>query len=240
MLHKNYFYFFCLFFILYNCKDDVTVTFSETLVTTKNNELVEINIPKALEKNNISSEINLEISKTVINALHVGETDAINSNSIEESIDLFNKEYHAFNSDFPDIAQPWEAQIDGEVLFQSADIISISITSYVNTGGAHGITSISFLNFSASTGKRIKNEDLIINKKAFENIAKTYFNDALTEDTVLFEPNTFKLPENIGFNYEGVLLLYNQYEIAPYSTGIIDFVIPFEKVSSFLSFDNPN
>ncbi|CAH8282954.1 uncharacterized protein DUF3298 [Mariniflexile fucanivorans] len=220
-----------------SCNEDLKTTFLDTKITTANNKLVEINVPKAIENNQITTQINNEINNTVIAALQTGEEDTATSSTIEESITTFNNEYTAFNKDFPDVSQPWEAQIDGEVMFQSPKIISIAITSYVNTGGAHGITHISFLNFESSTGKRIENTNLIKNKKAFENVAQTYFKDAITEEDVIFEPNTFKLPANIGFNDEGVILLYNQYEIAPYSTGIIEFTIPIEKVTKYLAFD---
>ncbi|MFD0990685.1 DUF3298 domain-containing protein [Mariniflexile jejuense] len=240
MLLKKYTLILCLFFILFNCKEELTITFIETKITTSNNNLVEVTIPKAIENSIISSEINTEVSNLVIAALQVGDTDTKTSKSIEESINAFNNEYNAFNTEFPNISQPWEAQIDGEILFQSHEVISISITSYVNTGGAHGSTHISFLNFNAATGKRIKNNDLIKNKAAFETVAKTYFNTAIEDEDDLFEPNEFKLPENIGFTENSIILLYNQYEIAPYSTGIIDFTIPIEKVSAYLSFNSSN
>jgi hypothetical protein len=206
-------------------------------MTTPNNKLVEVNIPKASGNSVVAKQINDEINKTAVAVLQIGEQNAITSKTIEESIVLFNDEYQTFNSDFPDVSQPWEAQIDGEVMFQSPEVISISVTSYVNTGGAHGNTNISFLNFNASTGKRIQNSDLIKNKEAFKTIAKSYFKEAVTEDDVLFDPDNFQLPTNVGFTEEGIILLYNTYEIAPYSTGIIDFTIPFEKVNDILAFN---
>ncbi|MFI0429850.1 DUF3298 domain-containing protein [Mariniflexile sp. HMF6888] len=209
----------------------------DTNITTANNKLVEVNILKAIGNNSVANQINDEINKTVVAALQIGEQDAMTSKTIEESITLFNEEYRAFNTAFPDISQPWEAQIDSEIMFQSPEVISVSVTSYVNTGGAHGNITISFLNFDASTGKRIQNSDLIKNKDAFKTIAKSYFKDAVTEDDVLFDPDNFQLPANIGFSEEGLILLYNTYEVAPYSTGIIDFTIPIEKVSDFLAFN---
>ena len=44
----------------------------------------------------------------------------------------------------------------------------------------------------------------------------------------------FQLPENIGFNNNGLLLLYNTYEIASYAQGYTEFVIPFNDCESFL------
>lgn len=236
MLYKKLLLLICFSSFIFSCNEELKTTFSNTNITTPNNKLVEVNIPKAIGNDLVIAEINSELSKTVIATLQIGDPDTITSKSIEESIASFNIEYNKFNKDFPDVSQPWEAQIDGEVMFQSAEVISIAITSYTNTGGAHGNTNISFLNFEATTGKRIQNNDLITNKDAFKTVAKSYFKNAITEDDVIFKPDTFQLPTNIGFNEEGVILLYNTYEIAPYSTGIIDFTIPIEKVSDYLAF----
>ncbi|WP_445735361.1 DUF3298 and DUF4163 domain-containing protein [Mariniflexile sp.] len=228
------------FFFIFSCNKEASkTTFSETSITTDNNKLVEVNIVKANGNSLASNEINSEIKKIVMAALQIGEPETMTSKSIEESIRVFNDEYNAFNADFPDTTAPWEAQIDGEIMFQSPEIISIAITSYVNTGGAHGITNISFLNFNALTGKRILNNNLFTDEAAFKEAAKPYFKAAIEADDVLFEPDNFQLPANIGYNEEGIVLIYNTYEIAPYSTGIIDFTIPIDEVSSYLVFDGP-
>jgi hypothetical protein len=237
MLYKKSLLFIVSFFVLLSCNEELTTTFIDINITTDNNNLVEINIPNAIGTDLISTNINSEISKVVITELHVGETDSSTAKSIEESITLFNEEYNAFNTDFPDSTAPWEVQIDGELLFQSYEIISIAITSYMNTGGAHGITNISFINFDAATGKRISNDKLFENEAAFKDAAQPYFEAALKEDDIIFDPDNFKLPANIGYNEEGIIFLYNTYEIASYSTGIIDFTIPIDKVSPFLVFD---
>ncbi|MDO7172270.1 DUF3298 and DUF4163 domain-containing protein [Mariniflexile sp. AS56] len=236
MLYRKILLCIGLLSFIYSCNEDLKPSFSDINITTSNNKLVEVNLPKAIGDDSISSKINSEINKTVAAALQIGEQDSATTKTVEESITLFNEEYNAFNTDFPDVSLPWEAQVDGEVMFQSVRVISVSITSYVNTGGAHGITTISFLNFDPSTGKRIQNNEWIQNKEGFKSIAASYLEEAVKEDGVLFESDNFQLPNNIGFNESGVILLYNTYEIAPYSTGIIEFTIPIEKVQAFLAF----
>jgi hypothetical protein len=44
----------------------------------------------------------------------------------------------------------------------------------------------------------------------------------------------FKLPENIGFNDEGVIFLYNTYELSSYAQGITEFTIPYNEISKFI------
>ncbi|MCL5127371.1 DUF3298 and DUF4163 domain-containing protein [Algibacter sp. L4_22] len=224
--------------LLFSCKDDIDTTFEDINITTEENTIVEVNIPKALGNTSISNAINSAINKEVIADLHIGEPESIRTTTIKESITTFNKEFDNFQTDFPETTQVWEAQIDGEIMFTSPDIISIALTSYTNTGGAHGMLKISFLNFEASTGKTISNENLINDIEAFKQIASPYFKEA-TKDKDIFESelDIFNLPENMGYNDEGIVLLYNAYEIAPYSTGIIEFEIPFNEIESYLTFN---
>ncbi len=238
MLNNKYFFLICSFVLFFSCKEDSILTFSEVNITTDNNTLVEVNIPKAFGDSTISNNINSQISKVIISRLNIGDSETSSSKSIEESITTFNNEYMSFVSDFPESAQPWEAQIDGEVMFQSEKIISISLTFYINTGGAHGTLQISFLNFNALTGKPIENKDLFNNLEAFKSIAKTHFENAVEDKNTLFEPDNFILPANIGYTEGGIILLYNVYEIAPYSTGTIEFTIPYEEVDSVLVLDS--
>jgi len=151
MINRNYLLVTCFFFFLFNCKEDIKTTFSDVTISTENNNIVEINIPKATGNESIIYNINSAINKTAINALHIGENDTILPTSIEESIISFNKEYQSFKTDFPESSQ---------------------------------------------------------------------------------------ICANIGYTEEGIVLLYNTYEIAPYSTGIIEFTIPFDKVSSLLVFNS--
>jgi hypothetical protein len=237
MRYKIFVYAIIFSLISQTCKEEKTVEFKEVTKTTNTNKLVEINIPEAIGKEDISKAINKSINQLVIHSLNVNDETGSEPKTIEESIDTFNKEYTTFKRDFPDSAIAWEAQIDGEVMYQSADVISISITNYLNTGGAHGNLTISFLNFNAQTGKLLKNEDLFEDYLAFTTLAKTYFNEEIADKKdQYFEPDNFKLPENIGFNEEGVILLYNTYEVAPYSSGITEIHIPWEDLQTTLNF----
>ncbi|WP_034042676.1 DUF3298 and DUF4163 domain-containing protein [Wocania ichthyoenteri] len=228
-------FFFCL---LLGCKKDMSIVFSETKLTSENNSIVDVNIPLTDENNDIAKSINLSIKDYVIGALQIGEPNNSSSKSVEESIKNFNNEYNNFINDFPESTQEWEAQIDGEVILKTQDIISVSLTSYTNTGGAHGNLNISFLNFDASTGKIIDNDKLFTDIEGFKTIVKKYFDASAEGKDLLFDSENFQLPENIGFSDDGVILLYNTYEIAPYSTGIIEFSIPIEEANPYLVFNS--
>jgi len=213
------------------------ITFSEIHFTSENNRVVDVNIPLVNENSDVAKAINIAIKDYIINALQIGESNNSTLKSVEESIETFNTEYTNFINDFPESAQEWEAQIDGEVIFKTPALISVSLTSYTNTGGAHGTLNISFLNFDASTGKLIENDKLFTNIEAFKTIAKKYFEASVVDKDLLFDSETFKLPKHIGYSDDGIILLYNTYEIAPYATGIIEFSVPFDEAKPYLVFN---
>lgn len=237
-MNRNILSFLIISLLCVSCKKEKLLTFSEVEITTKTNTLVSVVIPKASSKSNTSAAINKKIEEFVTSTLTVGNSEPDKKYaSIAEQIDAFNTEYTNFIKDFPESSSPWEAQIDGELMYQSDEVVSIAITSYINTGGAHGNTAISFLNFDTSNGKQITNKALFKDIKALQKLAKPFFDAEVKDKSILFEPKTFSLPANIGFSDDGLILLYNTYEIAPYASGIIEFKIPFEKINDYLVFN---
>ena len=107
-------------------------------------------------------------------------------------------------------------------------------------GGAHGNDKIKFLNLNAKTGEVLNQNDIIENSSGFKALAEKHFVASLEtkEDRLKMEDfffgKPFQLPENIGFSDDGLVLLYNVYEVASYAQGYTEFVIPFEDVTPFL------
>jgi len=222
-----------------SCKNEVLLTFSEANITKNDNAIIEINIPNAEGTTNLSKAINSTVENFIVNTISFNEDTIINI-SLNDAIKKFDSIYIAFKDDFEENSLIWEALIDGEVTYQSPKITCIAINSYLNTGGAHGNMNISFLNFNSQTGEVLQIEDFLKNDKGFLKLAKTYFNFKIEEESDekgfndYFFGDDFQLPANIGFSDEGMILLYNIYEIAPYSEGITEFTIPFEEVLEYI------
>jgi Protein of unknown function (DUF3298)/Deacetylase PdaC len=222
-----------------SCNQEVDLTFSETNFVKNENAIIDINIPNAEGDNDVSESINAIIENFIVNTINFSE-DSLISFSLNEAATKFDSIYMAFKDDFEENSLVWEALIDGEVTYQSQVITCIAINSYLNTGGAHGNMNISFLNFDSQTGQLLIIDDYIKNRLGFIKLAEKYFNIELQEslDETNFDDyffgEDFHLPENIGFSDDGLILLYNVYEIAPYSEGITEFTIPFEEALPFL------
>ena len=163
-----------------------------------------------------------------------------NNISVSEAISAFNKEYKAFKDDFQDSSQKWEVKVDGEVIYESPEVICLSLQSYIDTGGAHGNGKVTFLNFNPETGAILNQNDIINNTAEFKKIAEKAFKEQTkpkdSNETIedFFFGEDFQLPSNIGFTDAGLVLLYNNYEIASYAQGITEILLPYSQIKDVL------
>jgi len=228
-----------LFAIVVSCDEEVKIDFEEAHIETKKLANISFNYPKAKGTTSVADRINASIETYIANQTNMAN-DSLKKASIHDAIKQFNYEFETFKSDFPETPQQWEAFVDGEVTYRSPELICVSINSYLDTGGAHGNTVVRFLNFDAQTGKLLEKKDLINDMEAFSKIVEEKFQaqikpqdqDETTED--FFFGMDFQIPESIGFNDEGVVILYNTYEIASYAQGITEYLIPYAEVSGLL------
>ncbi|SHG73277.1 Protein of unknown function [Winogradskyella jejuensis] len=199
---------------------------------------IEVTFDKAKPNSDIAKTVNETIISTILKSIPISETN--NPKTIEEALNSFDEEFKTFKTDFEDSEQTWTLAIETEVLYKTENIIAMGLSVYSDTGGAHGNDSIQFLNFNPSSGELYTYEDLFSDMEGFKKLAESYFLDHMknegSEATEFFFGKDFQLPENISFNEEGVILLYNRYEIASFNQGYTEFVIPIDKAQEFLKF----
>ncbi|MCM5662447.1 DUF3298 and DUF4163 domain-containing protein [Galbibacter mesophilus] len=199
-----------------------------------------IEMPQAQPENEVASKINDKIEEFVIKTLNYSEENT--ADSLSSAIEIFRSEYTKLKERFPEEIIPWEATIRGEVSFQNEHFASIKVDSYIFTGGAHGYGSVNYLNFDISNGTHLNAEELLTDKKAFLSFAEKTFRekediaaDANINSTgFMFESDRFHLPNSIGFDEKGIILVYNPYEIAAYADGLTKIEIPFEEAKAFI------
>ncbi len=228
-----------IFTFFYSCKNEVTpVEFSETAIENQEHVNIEIIYPKVTSKSGIASKINSEIEQTISKNIAFFEDDT-EQLSLEASIKDFENRYINFKKEFQDSSIKWDVNVSGEVVYNSENVITIAIDSYTFTGGAHGNSVITLLNFNPKTGALYSFDDIFNNPTKVAELAETYLEKELnisknqnTDD--YFFDEFFKMPENIGFSDEGIIFLYNTYEIAAYAQGVTEFTIPYSDISEFL------
>lgn len=201
---------------------------------------IHIEVPMVLH-HIAADSINQHVFDAISDVLYFGEDpiQGINYPSITQS---FIASYEAMVADFEDEMMPWEAELTGNVSYQSEHLINIVLGYYTFTGGAHGYAANRSLLFDGKTGRKIATTSLFkdIEKfKAFaeEKFRKTYeipAEDPIHSTGLFMYSDTFVLPENIIFNKDAMMLHYNTYEIASYADGVFEVIIPLKEAQPFL------
>ncbi|WP_417363066.1 DUF3298 and DUF4163 domain-containing protein [Galbibacter sp.] len=202
---------------------------------------ITINLPSAQpETKPEAQQINKALSDFAISILYY--TDEERPDSIPAAMEDFNLQYKELKENYPENIVPWEAKVKGEVSFRNEKIVSLLFDSYIFTGGAHGYGSTSFLNFDLATGEQLSEDDLLNNPKEFTTFVESIFrkqNNLKPEDNInstgfMFEDDKFHLPVSIGFDEQGIILIYNPYEIASYADGQTKIYIPMDQAKPFI------
>lgn len=133
---------------------------------------------------------------------------------------------------------PYDADMKYTLTQNDNCTLSVFFDKYEYTGGAHGQTVRISDNRSLQTGNIIKLSDIFKNSpgyiklilrriikqadKNIEDMPGIYFDDYKKLIVENFNPQSFNItPDSLDFYYQ-------QYDIAPYASGIIVFSIPYE------------
>lgn len=225
--------------VITSCNKDTKLKFEPQIFEEFDGAAIAINYPKAIGTKAVAEKINQHIEHVIANEMNMAETSE-NNISVAEAISEFDKEYKTFKKDFQDSSQKWEVTINGEVVYESTEVICVSLQSYIDTGGAHGNGRVTFLNFNPETGAILNQNDIISNTAQFKKIAEKAFKEQTKPKDVnetmedFFFGEGFQLPSTMGFTEDGLVLLYNNYEIASYAQGITEILLPYNQIKEVL------
>lgn len=174
----------------------------------------------------------------------------INSNYIKIANNFYN---YAVDTLLPNAIEQYESSIKQDYPFNQYEaLMKYTVTlnnnctlstyydQYEYTGGAHGITLRSSDTFNLQNGNIIKLENLFEDNLNYEDLLikkiQTQADKNLLENPGIYFDNYKKLiVENFNKNNfyltpKTVDIYYQHYDIAPYSTGIVVFSIPYENL----------
>lgn len=238
--------FILLFFYLASCTEETKISFISKEISPQSCEdcpIVNIQLPEAIPENEVSTNINNEISDFIINILSFNESKNA-PETIDKAILSFNNEYLNLKQGAHEDALVWEASITGQVTYQDTHMASIKFEHYLFTGGAHGYSAITFLNFDLKTGEVIDKDEIFNDAQSFKSFVEKKFRqqenipvgESINSTGFMFEDDVFVLPKNIGFTEKGIEIIYNPYEVNVYSEGSITLLIPYEEANEYLRF----
>ena len=193
-----------------------------------------------------SAAIAARINDTIFHYLSASlAVFSIEENEIITDLDTiahrFIQDYEELLQETPDYSMAWEVSTEGKLLFQNGQVLSVELSNYSFTGGAHPNSYLTYLNFDAQTGEKLENEDWILDVEQLTEKAELKFrkvmelgpDDNLNEAGFFFG-NSFSLPENIGFDSTGLAMYYNPYEAAAYAVGPISFVLEYNELENVI------
>ena len=137
----------------------------------------------------------------------------------------------------------YQMQQSVKVIRQDSAITTLQLSSYRFTGGAHGMSMTTFINWSPRSHTNIYLKDILINGYAqpLTRIAEKIFRQqehladtASLKNNYFFKDNKFSLNNNFLITPTGLRFLYNQYEIKPYAAGQTELVIPYAQIKPLL------
>jgi len=146
-------------------------------------------------------------------------------------------DYAEENPDIP--FRPFEAFLGCTITYNENCMLSLYFDAYQFTGGAHGNTTRTSDTWDLGCGRRVTMARFFepgamykayvigaVNEQISAQIAAgdgMYFDDYETNVARYFNVNSFYLVP------EGLVVYYQQYQIAPYASGIPEFLLPFSK-----------
>ena len=172
----------------------------------------------------------------------------------EQFADDFLKEYQYFYKERDSINKAektginfipsWSYSSQMYVLVNGVKLIVTQKDDENYMGGAHGMYGTLFYNYDAKKGKLLTVDDVFTDTVALvDNITKYFINAYQLDDSVSLAEQGFfvegeKLPmtSNFALLPEGVVFVYNVYEIAPYAFGMAEITVPYAAISNIMKY----
>ena len=141
----------------------------------------------------------------------------------------------------------YEEKLHGSVTFAADSFLCYSRTLYIYQGGAHGLQTVQHFTYRLPDGTPL-HEDDVFDPAAKDRLTELLVSEAdrLRNDTILpREKNEYFNDRNIVPNGNfhitdsGIVYQYNPYDIAPYSFGAVEIMLPADKVMPLLNRQSP-
>jgi len=233
---------FLLFLVLLllatSCRDEQSLGMLP-MTYTQDNPKVQLQLPQADSTIQLGRAVNDALEDEVIALLAFDE--ALDIDDIPMALESFSAGYTELIENFPGTPE-WEANVNASISFEDAHMLSLKMESYLFTGGAHGYEEVRFLNFDKRRGREIEGINMFTNFGPILDMAETAFREmhnipeeaSINSTGFMFEGEVFHLPDTIGFDSHGMVLHYNQYEVASYADGPIRISLPWVEVQPLL------
>ena len=215
-----------------------------------------VNINMEMPDKYADNEVLTNIQKQIIAKVFGEQYNSVPVDSvIPKYVDKLHKNYlrdydEAFQASVKKAGGPSmsnEISIDGVSLYLDEKILSYSYESYAYLGGAHGNSNRMLYNYDLSNAHTIKEQDLFI--ADYKVLLTQLIKDQILEQSaelgsvadlndLNFWEDEIKPNDNFYISDEGLVYIFNPYEIAPYSMGQTEVMLPYDKLRPLLKKGN--
>jgi hypothetical protein len=139
----------------------------------------------------------------------------------------------------------YELSVSNILGYQSEKLINLHVYFKKDSNEIDDYFGILSLLIEKETGRKIpchklfKDKDLVnvleISEMAFRERYKIEYGESYNKNGFFFKNNKFELPENIFLVKEGILFIYNPYEISTLSKGNIAFEISYKEIAKYMA-----
>lgn len=204
---------------------------------------IHIAYPEAIEgPEELQYAVNYYLLATIGDQLKGYLSEKTSKRELLPLVELVKNTFTEMTSDIEEEEHNWQIDIQSTVTFTNDKLLVLETQTEDYTGGAHGNRYIIYGNLSKPGGDELSYSDFVADMDGFKASAEVSFRNAqelapnadLEAYGYFFEDGVFQLPEQFAFTEDGLLLVYNTYEIGPYSMGIIQFTMPYEQLRDFV------
>ena len=199
---------------------------------------------------NVQQKINSFIINFYVNGSMQGDNGYSDINDRMESfIEDYRTEIEADSEFFKDYKPVYEDNQFTSIAFNSDNILSLEISEYIYTGGAHGNSSFSLYSFNLENGEQITLNDIfmgnykaVLNKvgeKIFREHYQTDSTQSLYDQGFFGFENGFALNDNFDLYKGGIKFQFNPYEAGAYVLGAPEVFIPWSEIMDIIRDESP-
>lgn len=131
--------------------------------------------------------------------------------------------------------------LQAKVREQHDGLVIIELSSYLDSGGAHGMPGRGFINYSRKLDKVLTLQDMLVPgqedtfwKTVEESHRAWLISVGMDKDAEFIKTWPFKQSPHVALTYGAVVVKYEVYTIAPYSMGHVELKIPYPRLNGVL------
>lgn len=125
---------------------------------------------------------------------------------------------------------PFEGIVQFDVKLNNGGLLSLVITVYTYTGGAHGMTTRDYINLDLTTGEPLQFWELFDSESELNRAAEVINAKVTAEPQWFFirefTADAFQATQDYYLESDRAVVCFGLYEIAPYVAGIQEFAVP--------------